>query len=52
MSHGFGPDDLLALLDGFTIDLHTVEPRMDPPPGNRHVADVAVRATRREGYPS
>jgi SAM-dependent methyltransferase len=40
--------DLLALLgDDFALELHTVEPRIDPPPGNPHIADVVVRARRR-----
>jgi SAM-dependent methyltransferase len=41
-------DHLVALLaDDFTIELHTVEPRVDPPPDTPHVADVVVRARRR-----
>jgi SAM-dependent methyltransferase len=41
-------DDLLRLLGGeFTVELHVVEPRVDPPPGNPHIADVVVRARRR-----
>ena len=41
-------DDLARLLgDGFTIELHAVEPRIDPPPDNPHIADVALRARRR-----
>lgn len=53
-SHGVDPDDyvgaddLAALLgDDFTLDLHTTEPRLDPPPDNPHIADVVLRATRR-----
>jgi SAM-dependent methyltransferase len=43
-----GPDDLARLLgDDFTVELHAVEPRIDPPPGNPHIADVVVRARRR-----
>jgi SAM-dependent methyltransferase len=42
-----GVDDLAALLgDDFTIELHSVEPRIDPPPEARHVADVVLRARR------
>jgi SAM-dependent methyltransferase len=41
-------DDLARLLgDGFTIELHAVEPRIDPPPGTPHIADVVLRARRR-----
>ena len=40
-------DDLARLLgDAFTIELHAVEPRIDPPPDNPHIADVVVRARR------
>jgi SAM-dependent methyltransferase len=43
-----GADNLARLLgDDFTVELHAVEPRIDPPPGNPHVADVVVRARRR-----
>lgn len=43
-----GADDLVQLLDDdFTIELHAVEPRIDPPPGAPHIADVVVRARRR-----
>ena len=43
-----GADDLAGLLDeDFTVELHAVEPRIDPPPGNPHVADVVLRARRR-----
>jgi SAM-dependent methyltransferase len=43
-----GADDLGLLLgDGFTIELHEVEPRIDPPPGTPHIADVVLRARRR-----
>jgi SAM-dependent methyltransferase len=42
-----GADDLVPLLaDGFTIELHAVEPRLDPPPDTPHIADVVVRARR------
>jgi SAM-dependent methyltransferase len=43
-----GADDLARLLgDDFTVELHAVEPRIDPPPGTPHVADVILRARRR-----
>jgi len=43
-----GADDLARLLGpDFTIELHAVEPRIDPPPGTPHVADVVLRARRR-----
>ena len=32
--------------DDFTIGLHTVERRIDPPPGTPHVDDVVLRAER------
>jgi SAM-dependent methyltransferase len=42
-----GADDLIRLLtDDFTIQLHSVEPRVDPPPGTPHIADVVIRARR------
>jgi SAM-dependent methyltransferase len=41
-------DDLGRLLEGeFTIESHAVEPRIDPPPDNPHIADVVLRARRR-----
>ena len=41
-------DDLRQLLgDEFTIELDTVEPRIDPPPDTPHIADVVLRARRR-----
>ena len=53
-SHGVDPadyvdaDDLARLLgDEFTIELHAVEPRIDPPPDNPHIADIVLRARRR-----
>jgi SAM-dependent methyltransferase len=53
-SHGVDPadyvgaDDLGRLLgDDFTVELHAVEARIDPPPGTPHIADVVVRARRR-----
>jgi hypothetical protein len=43
-----GADDLGRLLsDGFTVELNAVEPRIDPPPGTPHIADVVLRARRR-----
>ena len=44
----FDADDLARLLgDAFTIELRAVEPRIDPPPENPHIADVVLRARRR-----
>jgi SAM-dependent methyltransferase len=41
-------DDLVRLLgDGFTVELHAVEPRVDPPPATPHIADIILRARRR-----
>ena len=41
-------DDLARLLgDAFTVELHAVEPRIDPPPDTPHIADVVLRARRR-----
>lgn len=43
-----GADDLGQLLgDDFTVELHAVEPRIDPPPDTPHIADVVLRARRR-----
>lgn len=45
-----GAGDLRALLDGatdFTIELDEIAPRLDPPPGNPHVADEVLLARRR-----
>ena len=43
-----GADDLVALLgDDFAVEVHAVEPRLDPPPNNPHIADVILRARRR-----
>ena len=43
-----GADDLFGLLgDDFTVELHAVVPRTDPPPGTPHIADVVLRARRR-----
>ena len=41
-------DDLGRLLGGeFTLELHAVQPRIDPPPDHRDIADVVLRARRR-----
>ena len=41
-------DDLGRLLgDAFTIELHAVQPRIDPPADTPHIADVVLRARRR-----
>jgi len=42
-----GADDLARLLGDFTVELHAVEPRIDPPPGTPHIADIILRARRR-----
>jgi SAM-dependent methyltransferase len=43
-----GVDDIARLLgDAFTVELHAVAPRIDPPPGTAHIADVVLRARRR-----
>jgi SAM-dependent methyltransferase len=43
-----GVDDLARLLgDDFVVERHEVAPRVDPPPGNPHIADVILRARRR-----
>src|SRR5215207_6582593 len=43
-----GVDDLGRLLgDDFTVELNTVAPRIDPPPGTPHIADVVLRGRRR-----
>ncbi len=43
-----GADDLARMLgDDFTVELHAVEDRIDPPPGTPHIADVVLRARRR-----
>ena len=58
-SHGVDPadyvgaDDLARLLDdGFTVERHAVEPRIDPPPDTPHVADIVLRARRRPARPA
>jgi SAM-dependent methyltransferase len=43
-----GADDLGPLLgDDFTVELYAVEPRINPPPDNPHIADIVLRARRR-----
>ncbi len=43
-----GADDLARLLgDEFTVELHAIEPRIDPPPSTPHIADIVLRARRR-----
>ncbi len=43
-----GADDLGRLLgDDFTVERHVVEPRIGPPPGTPHIADIVLRARRR-----
>ena len=43
-----GAHDLRLMLgDNFTVDLHGVESRVEPPPGSPHIADVVLRARRR-----
>ncbi len=52
-SRGVDPADYIdadalgqLLGDDFTVELHAVEARIDPPPGTRHVADIILRARR------
>jgi SAM-dependent methyltransferase len=43
-----GADDLARLLGvDFTLNVHAVEPRIDPPSDNPHIADIVLRARRR-----
>jgi SAM-dependent methyltransferase len=43
----FGADDVARLIgDAFTVERHATEPRIDPPPDARHIADVVLRARR------
>jgi SAM-dependent methyltransferase len=43
-----GADDLGGMLDeDFSVELHAVQSRIDPPPDNPHIADVVLRARRR-----
>ncbi len=43
-----GADDFERVLASeFMIELHAVEPRIDPPPNSPHVADGVLRARRR-----
>ena len=53
-SRGFDPADYIdadylrqLLGDDFTVELHVVEPRIEPPPDNPHIHDVVLRARRR-----
>ena len=57
-TRGFDPADcvldeewraLLAGADDFVVERDVVEPRIDPPAGNPHIADVVLRARRRAG---
>ena len=42
-----GADDVGRLLgDDFAVELHAVEPRIDPPRGTPHIADIVLRARR------
>jgi SAM-dependent methyltransferase len=42
-----GADDLGGLIgDDFTVEVHAVEPRIDPPPGAPHIADIVLRVRR------
>jgi len=44
----FSVDDVERLLgDDFDVQQRVVEPRLDPPPGNPHIADDVLRARRR-----
>jgi SAM-dependent methyltransferase len=52
-SRGIDPEDYLdadelgqLLGDDFTVELHAIEPRIDPPPDSLHITDVVVRARR------
>ncbi len=43
-----GADDLVRLLgEDFTLELHSVGPRIDPPPDTPHIADIVLRARHR-----
>jgi SAM-dependent methyltransferase len=43
-----GAADLAGLLgDDFIVEVHAVEPRIDPPPDTPHIADIVVRARHR-----
>jgi SAM-dependent methyltransferase len=53
-SRGIDPEDYVAaddlrrlLGDDFMVERYGVEPRIDPPPGARHIADLVLRARRR-----
>jgi hypothetical protein len=51
-SRGIDPADYVdadyldRLGDDFAVELHAVKPRIDPPPGTAHIADVVLRARR------
>jgi 2-polyprenyl-3-methyl-5-hydroxy-6-metoxy-1,4-benzoquinol methylase len=54
-SRGFDPADYVSVNDlahmlgeDFTIELHAVQPRINPPPDTEHIADNIVRARRRQ----
>jgi SAM-dependent methyltransferase len=43
-----GANDLVGLLgDDFTLEVHGVEARINPPPDTPHIADIVLRARRR-----
>ena len=43
-----GADELAGLLGVyFAVEVHAVEPRIDPPPDTPHVADIVLRARHR-----
>ena len=53
-SRGIDPADYIdagdlsrLLRDDFAVERHAVEPRIDPPLGTEHIADVVLRARRR-----
>jgi len=47
-AHYVGADVLCRLIDDdFTVELDAVEPRVDPPPGTPHIADVVLLVRRR-----
>jgi SAM-dependent methyltransferase len=48
----FGADDLAGLLGvDFSVELHAVEPRIDPPPDTPHVGDEVLRVRRHSEGP-
>jgi SAM-dependent methyltransferase len=47
-AHYFNADDLGEMLgDDFMIEPRAIEPRIDPPADNPHIADIILRARRR-----